>query len=154
MPLHDSRKAAGERWPWKAATHIGGPAGLTRGSAIRGLSGAEAVLATAWLATMASDGNAKSRPGITPCGLIRDCRFPSSVAVVISGEERKGSGLLRKDSATGARQTEPPSGYPQHIHRLKSGNLSDPTVTCCARIHRLPGRPTKPFSNRCEAVRK
>ena len=49
--------------------------------------------------TMAPVGNAKSRTGITPCGLIRDCWFPSCVAVLISGEERKGSGLLRKDSA-------------------------------------------------------
>jgi hypothetical protein len=47
---------------------------------------------------MAPAGNAKSRPGITPCGLIRDCWFPSSVAVMISGGERKGSGLLRKYS--------------------------------------------------------
>ena len=38
--------------------------------------------------------NAKSRTGITPCGLIRDCWFPSSVTVVISGGERKGSGPL------------------------------------------------------------
>ena len=52
------------------------------------------------MGTMAPAGNAKSRTGITPCGLIRDCWFPSSVAVVISGEERKGSGLLRKDSAS------------------------------------------------------
>jgi hypothetical protein len=51
------------------------------------------------MGTMAQVGNAKSRTGITPCGLIRDCWFPSSVAVLISGEERKGSGLLRKDSA-------------------------------------------------------
>ena len=29
--------------------------------------------------------------------------------------------------------------YPQHIHRPESGNLSDPAVTCCARIHRLLG---------------
>ena len=56
------------------------------------------VLATAWLATMAPAGHAKSRPGITPCGLIRDCWFPSSIAVlVMSGEERKGSRLLRKN---------------------------------------------------------
>jgi hypothetical protein len=59
-----------------------------------------AVLAIAWLATMAPAGNAKSRTGITPCGLIRDYWFPSSVAVVISGEDRKGSGLLRGDSAS------------------------------------------------------
>jgi hypothetical protein len=51
------------------------------------------------MGTMAPVGNAKSRTGITPCGLIRDCWFPSSVAVLISGEERNGSGLLRKDSA-------------------------------------------------------
>jgi hypothetical protein len=25
----------------------------------------------------------KSRPGVTPCGFIRDCRFPSSVACSI-----------------------------------------------------------------------
>jgi hypothetical protein len=68
-----------------------------------------AVLATVWLTTMAPAGNAKSRTGITPCGLIRDCWFPSSVAVVISGEERKGSGLLRKDSAgRGAVVSAPP----------------------------------------------
>jgi ATP-dependent DNA ligase len=33
------------------------------------------------MGTMAPAGNAKSRTGITPCGLIRDCWFPSSVAV-------------------------------------------------------------------------
>jgi hypothetical protein len=66
-----------------------------------GCHGAPGVLATAWLATMAPAGHAKSRPGITPCGLIRDCWFPSSIAlVIISGEERKGSGPLRKDSAS------------------------------------------------------
>jgi hypothetical protein len=42
--------------------------------------------------------NAKSHTGITPCGLIRDCWFPSSADVKISGEEREGSGLLGKDS--------------------------------------------------------
>jgi len=28
---------------------------------------------------------------MTPCGLIRDCRFPSSVALMITGARRKGS---------------------------------------------------------------
>jgi len=59
-------------------------------------------------------GNAKSRTGITPCGLIRDCWFPSSVAVVISGEERKGSGLLRKDSAS---RSAPAHGSPGLLTR-------------------------------------
>jgi hypothetical protein len=61
------------------------------------------------MGTMAPAGNAKSRTGITPCGLIRDCWFPSSVAVLISGEERKGSGLLRKYSA---RRSAPAQGSP------------------------------------------
>jgi hypothetical protein len=38
----------------------------------------------------------KSRPGVTPCGFIRDCRFPSSAAIIITGECRKGSAVLRK----------------------------------------------------------
>jgi hypothetical protein len=53
---------------------------------------------------IAPAGDAKSRPGITPCGLIRDCRFPSSIAAgVTSGEERKGSGLL-SSSPVGAKR--------------------------------------------------
>jgi hypothetical protein len=28
--------------------------------------------------------------------------------------------------------------YPQHIHRLRSENLLDPTAPCCAQIHRSP----------------
>jgi hypothetical protein len=35
----------------------------------------------------------KSRPGVTPCGFIRDCRFPSSAAIIITGELRKGSAV-------------------------------------------------------------
>jgi len=66
------------------------------------------------MGTMAPVGNAKSRTGITPCGLIRDCWFPSSVAVVISGEERKGSGLLRKDSAS---RSAPAHGSPGLLTR-------------------------------------
>jgi hypothetical protein len=65
------------------------------------------------------------------------------------GRRRRHGGCM-----TSPRQTKPPSGYPQHIHRLKSRNMGSPTAACCARIHRLPGRLTKPFSNRCEAVRK
>jgi len=33
----------------------------------------------------------KSRPGMTPCGFIRDCRFPSSAAAILTGERCKGS---------------------------------------------------------------
>ena len=70
------------------------------------------VLATAWLATPAA-AHAKNRPGITPCGLIRNCWFPSSVAVVtISGEQRKGSGLLRKQSAG---RSAPAQGSPAKL---------------------------------------
>jgi hypothetical protein len=36
-------------------------------------------------------GRKKSRPGMTPCGLLRDCRFPSSAAAMITGERREGS---------------------------------------------------------------
>jgi len=44
--------------------------------------------------------------------------------------------------------------YPQHIHRLWRPKIRCSPAACCARIHRPPGRPTKPFSNRCETVRK
>jgi hypothetical protein len=38
----------------------------------------------------------KSRAGMTPCGSIRDCRFPSSAAAMITDEQRKGSAAARK----------------------------------------------------------
>jgi hypothetical protein len=33
---------------------------------------------------------------MTPCGSIRDCRFPSSAAAIITDEQRKGSAAARK----------------------------------------------------------
>ena len=45
----------------------------------------------------------KSRPGITPCGLICNCWSPSSVAAMTTGERHKGSALTwnfrRRDGA-------------------------------------------------------
>jgi hypothetical protein len=41
-------------------------------------------------------GDAKSRPGMTPCGFVRDCQFPGSVAAIITGEWRQGSAYRRK----------------------------------------------------------
>jgi hypothetical protein len=34
---------------------------------------------------------------MTPCGLIRDCRFPSSAAGMITDEHRKGSACRKKN---------------------------------------------------------
>jgi hypothetical protein len=104
-------------------------------SGIYGLSMCRAFRSTAWLATMAPAGHAKSRPGITPCGLIRDCWFPSSIAlVIISGEERKGSGPLRKDSASrsapahGAAAARRPVVYHRHRPPIRGKDCAWPSL--------------------------
>jgi len=74
----------------------------------------------AWRASLAPAGNAKGRPGITPYGLIRDCWSPSSVAVVISGEERKGSasaGLASGRTAANGTAIGLSAAYPQSEKR-------------------------------------
>ena len=80
------------------------------------------------MGTMVPDGNAKSRTGITPCGLIRGCWFPSSVAVVISGGERKRfRTAFRKDSAS---RSAPAQGSPALLTRgCQFANMAKTTTS-------------------------
>src|ERR1700681_4740915 len=72
---------------------------------------------------------------MTPCGFLRDCRFPSSAAVIITGEWREGCAVARK-----ARRREPagpeyrlgayfPSTYPRIDSCLRSLEAHTQTIT-------------------------
>src|ERR1700726_1484703 len=93
----------------------------------------------------------KSRPGITPCGFIRDCWFPSSITlVIITGEERKGSGTAQEGFPVDRRQAH---GSPALLdlgvdHRQATNQIADrpcDLVHIPRRTNRLTGpRPPRP----------
>jgi hypothetical protein len=59
---------------------------------------------------------------MTPCGFIRDCRFTSSAAVMITGEWREGSAVVRK-----ARRREP-AGFSGSILSADLDRSNPPAV--------------------------